>query len=160
MKKVIVTCAVVGENQYNQAHLNFPLTRQQIVDAALDAEQVGASCVHLHVQDPETGEGSHDPDPENRAGQDSDVASTEERMKHIETSLPDVCSLDMYTQNQLEGDRASAYLNTEYTLRKMARRFQELGVKLEMEVFALGDILLANKMLEEGLFDVPLCTKL
>lgn len=41
------------------------------------------------------------------------------------------------------------------TLRKMARRFQELGVKPEIEVFAPGDILLANKMLEDGLFDRP-----
>ena len=37
----------------------------------------------------------------------------------------------------------------------MAKRFQELGVKPEIEVFAPGDILLANKMLEEGLFDAP-----
>jgi uncharacterized protein (DUF849 family) len=37
----------------------------------------------------------------------------------------------------------------------MAKRFQELGVKPEIEVFAPGDILLANKMLEEGYFDAP-----
>ena len=41
------------------------------------------------------------------------------------------------------------------TLRKMAKRFQELGVKPEIEVFAPGDILLANNMLKEGYFDAP-----
>ena len=61
-KKIILTCAVVGENQYNKAHPNFPITPQQIADAALEAEQAGASSVHLHVRDPETGEGSRDPD--------------------------------------------------------------------------------------------------
>ena len=61
-RKVILTCAVVGENQYNQAHPNFPITPQQIADAALEAEQAGASCVHLHVRNPETGAGSRDPD--------------------------------------------------------------------------------------------------
>ncbi|MBL4836011.1 MAG: 3-keto-5-aminohexanoate cleavage protein, partial [Kordiimonadaceae bacterium] len=33
--------------------------------------------------------------------------------------------------------------------------FQELGVKPEIEVFAPGDVLLANQMLKEGLFDTP-----
>ena len=61
-RKVILTCAVTGENQYNQSHPNFPITPQQIADAALEAEQAGASSVHLHVRDPETGAGSRDPD--------------------------------------------------------------------------------------------------
>jgi len=186
--KVILTCAVVGENQYNKAHPNFPVTPQQIADAALEAEQAGASSVHLHVRDPQTGAGSRDPDlffdmatrvrdngvkavmnitcgggglfypdlvDESRAGPDSDIATAEERVKHIEMCRPEVCSLDVCTQNQQDGDRSYVYLNTEYTLRKMAKRFQELGVKPEVEVFAPGDVLLANKMLEEGLFDLP-----
>ena len=187
-RKVILTCAVVGENQYNKAHPNFPITPQQIADAALEAEEAGASCVHLHVRDPETGIGSRDPelfldmvtrvrengvkaiinltcghggrfypDPndESRGGVGTDIASAEERVKNIELCLPDTCSLDVTTQNQADGDKSFVYLNTEYTLRKMAKRFQELGVKPEIEVFAPGDILLANKMLEEGLFDAP-----
>ena len=186
--KVILTCAVVGENQYNKAHPNFPVTPQEIADAALEAEQAGASCVHLHVRDPETGKGSRDPnlflematrvrengvkavmnitcggggiycpDPEDesRAGPGSDIASAEERIRHIEMCLPEVCSLDVCTQNQMDGDNSYIYLNTEHTLRKMAKRFQELGVKPEIEVFAPGDILLANQMLKEGLFDSP-----
>ena len=186
--KVILTCAIVGENQYNKAHPNFPITPQQIADAALEAEQAGASCVHLHVRDPNTGEGSRDPDlfldmatrvrengvkavinitcggggiycpdpdDESRAGPGSDIASAEERVRHIESCLPEICSLDVCTQNQVDGDKRYVYLNTEYTLRKMAKRFKELGVKPEIEVFAPGDILLANQMLKEGLFDAP-----
>jgi len=179
---------VTGENQYNKAHPNFPITPQQIADAALEAEQAGASCVHLHVRNPETGEGSRDPDlfldmanrvrengvkavinitcgggayycpdpeDESRAGPGSDIASAEERVKHIDMCRPEVCSLDVCTQNQLDGEKAYVYLNTEYTLRKMAKSFQKIGVKPEIEVFSPGDILLANKMLEEGLFDAP-----
>jgi len=188
VRKVILTCAVVGESQYNQAHPNFPITPQQIADAALEAEQAGASCVHLHVRDPETGEGRRDPelfldmatrvrengvkavmnitcggggmfypDPadESRGGPGTDIASAEERVKHIDLCRPEVCSLDVCSQNQMDGDKQYVYLNTEYTLRKMAKYFQELGVKPEIEVFAPGDVLLANKMLEEGLFDAP-----
>jgi uncharacterized protein (DUF849 family) len=83
------------------------------------------------------------------------MALAEERVKHIEMCLPEVCSLDVCTQNQQDGGKEYVYLNTEFTLRNMAKRFQELGVKPEIEVFSPGDILLANQMLEEGLFDAP-----
>ena len=187
-RKIILTCAVVGENQFNRAHPNFPITPQQIADAALEAEAAGASAVHLHVRNPDTGNGSRDPalflemanrvrangvnailnitcggggiyradsQDESRAGPGSDIASAQERVRHIEMTLPEVCSIDVCTQNQLDGDSEYVYLNTQSTLRKMASRFQELGVKPEIEVFAPGDVLLANKMLADGLFDRP-----
>ena len=187
-RKVILTCAITGGSEYNQAHPNFPITPQQIADASLEAEQAGASSVHLHVRDPVTGKGSRDPalfldmatrvrergvkgiinitcghggrfypDPNNESqgGPGTDIASAEERVKNIELCLPEVCSLDVTTQNQVDGHKGFVYLNTEMTLRKMAKRFQALGVKPEIEVFAPGDVMLANQMLEEGLFDSP-----
>jgi uncharacterized protein (DUF849 family) len=187
-RKVILTCAVVGENQFNRAHPNFPITPQQIADSAREAEEAGATAVHLHVRDPVTGDGTRDPDlfldmatrvrdngvkaimnvtcggggifrpqpeDESRAGPGSDIASAEERVRHIEMIRPDMCSIDVTTQNQLDGDKEYVYLNTQQTLRKMAKRFQDLGVKPEIEVFAPGDILLANKMLADGFFDKP-----
>ena len=187
-RKVILTCAVTGGSQYNRAHPDFPVSPQQIADAALESEQAGASCVHLHVRDPASGLGSRDPDlfsemvarvreagvkaiinitcggggryfpdpsDESRGGPGTDIASASERVLHIEQCLPEVCSLDVCTQNQMDGDKAFVYLNTEFTLRQMARRFQELGVKPEIEVFSPGDILLANQLLAEGLFDLP-----
>jgi len=186
--KVIITCAVTGESEYNKSHPSFPVTPQQIADAALEAEQAGASAVHLHARDPKTGAGSSDPDlflemanlvrengvkaiinitcgiggvfcpdpdDESRAGPGSEIASAEERVKHIKMCMPEVCSLDVCTQNQQDGDMDYVYLNTPYTLKKMAKTFQSLGVKPEIEVFSPGDVLLANKMLEEGYFDEP-----
>ncbi len=188
MRKVILTCAVVGENKYNKAHPKFPVTPQEIANAALEAEAAGASCIHLHVRNPLTGDGSRDPnlfldmfnkvmdngcksitnitcgcgayffpepEDESRGGDGTDIASAEERTRHIEMCMPEMCSLDVCTQNQQNGDQAYVYLNTEYTLRKMAKIFQQLGVKPEIEVFAPGDILLANQMWKEGLFDDP-----
>lgn len=187
-KKVILTCAVTGANKFNKSHPNFPITPQQIADAALEAEQAGASTVHLHVRDPETGEGSSDPDlflematrvrengvksvmnitcghgamfipnphDESQALPESEIHSAEQRVKHIEMCRPDICSLDVSTQNQVDGTTDYVLLNTPYTLKKMAKMFQTLNVKPEIEVFAPGDILLANHMLEEGCFDLP-----
>ena len=48
-RKVILTCAVTGGGQYNKAHPDFPITPQQIADAALEAEQAGASIYELGV---------------------------------------------------------------------------------------------------------------
>jgi uncharacterized protein (DUF849 family) len=187
-RKVILTCAVVGENAFNRAHPNFLITPRQIADAALEAERAGASAVHLHVRNPKTGEGSRDPDlflemathvrkagvkaiinvtcggggqfcpdpnDEAHAGPGSDVASAQERMRHIEMIRPEMCSIDVCTQNQMDGSIEYVYLNTQATLRRMAKRFQELGVKPEIEVFSPGDVLLANQMLAEGLFHEP-----
>jgi uncharacterized protein (DUF849 family) len=164
------------------------VTPDEIADAAKEASDAGASVVHLHVRNPETGAGSRDPDlfvemaekvrargvtaimnvtcgggatyvpdpdDESRGGAGTDIAGVEERVEHIKRIRPEMCSIDVVTQNQMDGDKEYVYLNTAPTLRGMAKRFQEFGVKPEIEVFAPGDILLANKMLEDGYFDLP-----
>ncbi|MHC9086568.1 beta-keto acid cleavage family enzyme [Luteimonas sp. RIT-PG2_3] len=187
-RKVILTCAVTGENKYNPKHPAFPITPEQIATAALEAQEAGATAVHLHVRNPQTGQGSRDPvlfkeltervrakglravlnltcgggglyvpDPENDsiAGPGTDVGTVENRTAHIRENLPDMCSLDVTTQNQMDGDFEYVYLHSQRTLRRMAATFKALGVKPEIEVFAPGDILFANQMVSEGLFDAP-----
>jgi len=60
-KKVIVTCAVTGGAPFNPAHPAFPVTPEQIADAAIEAWSAGAVVVHIHVRDPHTGAGSRNP---------------------------------------------------------------------------------------------------
>jgi uncharacterized protein (DUF849 family) len=96
-----------------------------------------------------------DPDDESKALPGSDVIPVAERVKHLEQCLPDIASLDVTTGNQVEGQLEFVYLNTTRTLRAMAKRFQELNVKPELEVFGPGDILFANSMIDEGLVDGP-----
>ncbi|MBX3532338.1 MAG: 3-keto-5-aminohexanoate cleavage protein [Rhizobiaceae bacterium] len=97
------------------------------------------------------------PDPENEAVglPESDVIPTAERVKHLEMCLPEIASLDITTGNQVEGPLEFVYLNTTRTLRQMAKRFQELGVKPELETFSPGDILFGNQLVKEGLIDGP-----
>ncbi len=59
-RKVLITCAVTGNAPFNPKHPNFPITPEQIAASAIEAAEAGASIVHLHVRDPETGEGSRD----------------------------------------------------------------------------------------------------
>lgn len=97
------------------------------------------------------------PDPENegRALPGSDIAGPDERTAHLADCLPEIASLDVTTGNQVEGDMDFVYLNTTRTLRAMARRFRELGVKPELEAFQAGDVLFANQLVEEGLIEGP-----
>ena len=94
-----------------------------------------------------------DPEDESRALPESDMATVEERIEHLVDCLPEIASLDVTTGNQVEGTMDFVYLNTTRTLRGMAKRFQELGVKPELEAFQAGDVLFANQLVKEGLVD-------
>ncbi|MES2999779.1 MAG: 3-keto-5-aminohexanoate cleavage protein [Pseudomonadota bacterium] len=185
-RKVVLTCAVTGGAPFNPRHPAMPVTPPQIADACLEAARAGASVVHIHVRDPETGENSRSPalfkevvdrvrafgedivinltcghgalflpDPldESRAAAGSDVVGATERMRHLEQCLPEMASLDITTGNQVEGTKEFVYLNTTRTLRRMAARYRELGVKAELEVFGAGDILFGNSLVQEGLIE-------
>lgn len=96
-----------------------------------------------------------DPEDESRGLPESDVIPASERVKHLEQCLPEIASLDITTGNQVEGAQEFVYLNTTRTLRKMAKRFRELGIKPELETFSAGDILFGNALVSEGLIDGP-----
>jgi len=96
-----------------------------------------------------------DPEDESRALPGSDVAGVEERIAHLVECLPEIASLDITTGNQVEGSVEFVYLNTTRTLRAMAKRFQELGVKPELEAFEAGDVLFGKQLIAEGLIDGP-----
>jgi len=96
-----------------------------------------------------------DPEDESRALPGTTVAPVDVRVKHIEETLPDICSLDVTTANQGDGSTEFVYLNTTRTLRAMAKRFQAAGVIPELEVFQAGDILFARQLIDEGLVAAP-----
>lgn len=92
-----------------------------------------------------------DPQDESRGLPDSDMLPAAERVKHLKDCLPEIASLDITTGNQEEGPVQFVYLNTTRTLRQMAKMFQQIGVKPELEVFSAGDILFGNQLVQEGL---------
>ncbi|MCP9001745.1 3-keto-5-aminohexanoate cleavage protein [Pseudarthrobacter sp. RMG13] len=59
-RKVIVTCAVTGAGDTTGRSEHVPITPEQIADNAIAAARAGASVVHIHVRDIETGLGSRD----------------------------------------------------------------------------------------------------
>ncbi len=61
-KNVIITCAVTGGIHTPTMSPHLPITPQQIADEAIAATEAGASIIHLHARDPETGKPVHDPE--------------------------------------------------------------------------------------------------
>ncbi|WP_024300925.1 3-keto-5-aminohexanoate cleavage protein [Pseudogulbenkiania sp. MAI-1] len=59
--EVIVTCAVTGAGDTVGKHPAIPVTPKQIADAAIEAARAGATVVHCHVRNPDTGKASRDP---------------------------------------------------------------------------------------------------
>ena len=182
---VIITCAVTGAADTTSRSNLVPITPEQVANAAIEAAKAGAAVVHVHVRDPESGQGSRDtglfkqtvdlirdssvdlvlnltagmggdwiPGKEDPSmpGPGTDMVGPEERLAHVIECKPDICSLDCGTMN-FGGDYT--YINTEPFLRKMAQMVQEMGVKPELEVFDLGQIRLAQKLIDEGLIDAP-----
>ena len=58
---VVVTCAVTGAGDTTGRSKHVPVTPKEVADAAIEAAKAGAAIAHLHVRDPETGQGSRDP---------------------------------------------------------------------------------------------------
>ncbi len=56
-RNVIITCAVTGAADTVAKHPDIPVTPEQIATAAIEAAKAGAAIAHIHVRDPETGEG-------------------------------------------------------------------------------------------------------
>jgi 3-dehydrocarnitine:acetyl-CoA trimethylamine transferase len=86
----------------------------------------------------------------------TDMLGALERLVHIEELRPEICTLDCGSMSA-RGTSEGAMINTIGTLRVMAARLQELGVKPELEVFDTGHLKMVHDLVKEGLIDdVPL----
>jgi len=183
-RPVIITCALTGGAALSGKNKAVPVTSREIADSAIEAARAGAAIVHIHVRDPETGQPSMRADLYREAVQrirDSGVdviinlttgpgarfvpgdedpriggAGTTlkpwpERVAHVEALKPEVCSLDVGSMNFGE----HVFVNTPAHLRKMAEAIKSAGTKPELEVFDLGHIRLARRLVEDGLVAPP-----
>ena len=82
-----------------------------------------------------------------RAGPGTSLAPPIERVEHVVTLRPEICSLDVATMNL--GD--SPIINTPAHMRAIARLIGNAGVKPELEVFELGHLEQAKLLINEGL---------
>lgn len=111
---VIITCAVTGAIHTPSMSPHLPVTPDEIADAAIAAAEAGATVLHLHARDPETGRPSQDPKlfeqflPRIREHTDAVINLTtggsphmtvEERMQPALVFEPELASLNMGSIN-------------------------------------------------------------
>jgi 3-dehydrocarnitine:acetyl-CoA trimethylamine transferase len=183
-RPVIITCALTGGATLSGKNKAVPVTPREIADSAIEAARAGAAIVHIHVRDPETGQPSMradlyretvqrirdsgvdviinlttgpgarfvpgDEDPR-IGGAGTTLKPWPERVAHVEELKPEVCSLDVGSMNFGE----HVFVNTPAHLRKMAEAIRKTGTKPELEVFDLGHIRLARRLVEDGLVAPP-----
>ncbi|HET8979492.1 MAG TPA: 3-keto-5-aminohexanoate cleavage protein [Solirubrobacteraceae bacterium] len=58
--EAFITCALTGAGDTTARSPHVPVTPEQIADAGIEAARAGAAVVHIHVRDPQTGQGSRD----------------------------------------------------------------------------------------------------
>jgi uncharacterized protein (DUF849 family) len=59
-QKIILTCAITGSIHTPSMSPYLPVTPDEIATSAIEAAEAGASVLHLHARDPETGRPSSD----------------------------------------------------------------------------------------------------
>jgi len=168
MDKLIITAAVTGSGPSRAQNPNLPHTPAEIAAEALRCWRAGAAVVHVHVRDPETGAPDFRRDlfgevvERIRAESDMLVNLTtsgfnlkgddvgEQRLMPLELK-PDLCSLDVGSMNF----RGRVFINEAAWVEKAAQRMLAAGVKPEMEVFEVGQVLQAIDLIDKGLIADP-----
>jgi 3-keto-5-aminohexanoate cleavage enzyme len=168
MSKHIITVAVTGSSPMRDDHPGVPYTPAEIAEAAFESYQAGASIVHIHARDPDTGVATHRielfRECVDRIHDKCDILINlttsgnnipraniiEERLEPVELGT-ELCSLDVGSMNF--GNRM--FLNPPDWGVAAAQRMRERGVKPEIEVFDAGHLWQARALIEEGLFEDP-----
>jgi uncharacterized protein (DUF849 family) len=89
----------------------------------------------------------------------TDMAGATERLDHVITLLPEICTLDCGTMNFASGGDY-IMVNTPSVLDSMAAQVQQLGVRPELEVFDFGHLVYVHDMIRKGLLDDPVMIQL
>jgi len=179
MDNLIITAAVTGGEYVSKATTPYvPSTVDEIVAEVLASVEAGASVVHLHAKNPETGEAySGDPNPVlreyvERIRDEVDVVINvttgggrvgnppEEWDRLVEercTLGQEMMSLNMGTMNRwAEHPTGDIFLNTVKMIERWCGYMVSHGVKPEHEVYDTGMINVCRQIADKGIVPEPL----
>jgi 3-keto-5-aminohexanoate cleavage enzyme len=160
--KVVITAALTGSATTKEHHPAVPYTPEEVAREAKRAEEAGASVIHIHFRDPDTGKPTTDPKimaavmdavkQSTRAlinlstgvGLDS---SHDERIRPVVDQSPDLASLNPGTMNfctvnyktgEVISDRT--YHNPLNATIRFGEQMKKNRVKPEIECFAISHV--------------------
>ena len=161
MEKLIITAAITGSRITRETSPYIPITPDEIVQSAIECRQAGASIVHIHVRDPDTGLGTQDLEVFKQvveplrdktdlvlclttSGIPGRNIPIDERLAPLELK-PELASFDAGSINL--GD--SVFINSPEFLERAAEEMKTRGVKPELEIFDLGMLITCLRMLDQ-----------
>ncbi|MGZ3646649.1 MAG: 3-keto-5-aminohexanoate cleavage enzyme, partial [Ktedonobacteraceae bacterium] len=165
MQPVIITAAIVGAELTRDQQPYLPVSPNEIIAAAIECYEAGASIIHIHVRDAE-GNSTQDAaifrevvegirarcDVITQVSTGGAVwMSAEERLQSIECR-PDMATLTTGTVNF--GD--SVFVNTRGLVEIFASRLRDYGIVPELEIFDAGMLDEAMRLLNMSLISEPL----
>lgn len=166
---VVVTCAITGADVFRENNPNIPYTTAEIADSAIGAARAGATVAHLHVRE-DDGTPSGRPelfvDVIERIRAESEILTMvstggsndmtiEERTTGLEAK-PDISGVESGSMNF--GDET--FITPPPAGRGIAKRAQDAGIALEVEVFDVGHVISAVRWLEQGVIESPMTINL
>ncbi len=181
-EKLIITAALSGGEFISRAQTPYvPRSVDEIIEECVKCRKAGASVVHLHAKEAETGGAAQDPNPvlkeyvkrirESEAsdmvinittgGGRVDPEKMDEIMKERVTFKQDLSSLNMGSLNLWEDMglpvlRNVIFGNPVNTIAKWAGFMYENNVKPELEIYDTGQINTAKRLVAEGSLKEPL----
>ena len=179
MENLIITAAVTGGEYVSSRDTPYvPKTVEEVVSEVVRSVEAGASIVHLHAKNPETGEAySGDPNPVLRecikgirarvdvvinvttgGGRVGNPPEVWDRLVREKCLLgEEMMSLNMGTINRwAEHPTGEVFLNTVPMIERWCGYMKEAGVKPEHEVYDTGMINTCHRLVEKGIALEPL----
>jgi 3-keto-5-aminohexanoate cleavage enzyme len=184
MEKLIIEVRI-NEYASRRHNPNVPFSPEEICGEALRCWRQGASIIHYHARDPESGAASakteYYAETARRIHEKSDLIvmptlgawtlpSPEARMSHIiemakdAATLPDLAPIDMTTSNVDTYDARKrsfltediVYMNPTKTLRYFAETIRASGVRPYAALWNVSSIRVSAAFVEAGLLEQPL----
>ena len=182
-QKTIITCAITGAIHTPTMSDALPFTYDDIAQQAMDAAEAGASILHLHARNNETGAPSVDPDdfapflPRikqatgavlNISTGGSLTLSIQDRIKPAKTFSPEMCSMNMGSMNFSFHPLANRYKDDDwkfdwekdYVANSDGNIFRNTfrDIKEAAETLALHDIKFEHECYDVGhLYNLKFC---
>jgi uncharacterized protein (DUF849 family) len=175
--KTIITCALTGVLANRDQCPWVPYTPAEIAEEAKRAYDAGASVVHIHARDPETGGPSYDPKVYGAIARETKARcpiiinfstgaigiTTEQKIAPVLEVKPDVAALNMGSMNysKYSPKRKNfvfdmVFENTFTEILALLKGMNEAGVKPELECFDSGHTNSIEPLIDMGILKRPI----
>lgn len=177
--RVIITAALAGAETTRAQNASVPYTPEEFAEEARKARDSGASIVHIHVRDPNTGVPTHDLDkiritiqavrdrcPDLIINMSTAIVTSGDREIRIDPILalrPPMASLNTNSMNFALVDWKTGRVITETVFENsfgmiaaFNNRMRHAGIKPEFELYDMGGLFNVLLLRKRGIFDEPM----